>query len=97
MSRSVLHLRFTFREFASVLLRVKTGSRKDQDLDSKDLLTAKEVAKMLSISVKTVYGYASRGLIPYVRIQSNVRFLKSEILSWVAERRFRPKPLSSPK
>ena len=42
--------------------RAKTGSRKDQDLVSKDLLTAKEVAKMLSISVKTVYSYASRDL-----------------------------------
>ena len=49
-------------------------------------------AKMLSISVKTVYSYAHRGLIPHVRIQSSVRFLKSEILNWVAERRFRPKP-----
>ncbi len=29
-------------------------------------------------------------LIPCVRIQSNVRFLKSEIVSWVAESRFRP-------
>ena len=47
---------------------------------------------MLSISVKTVYSYAHRGLIPHVRIQSSVRFLKSEILNWVAERRFRPKP-----
>ena len=76
-------------------LEAKTGVRKDRDLDSRDLLTAKEVAKMLAISVKTVYSYAERGLIPHVRIQSNVRFLKAEILSWVAERRFRPKPPSS--
>ena len=73
-------------------LEAKTGAQKDRDLDSKDLLSAKEVAKMLSLSVKTVYSYAHRGLIPHVRIQSSVRFLKSEILAWVAERRFRPKP-----
>ena len=54
-------------------LEAKTGVQRDRDLDSKDLLTAKEVAKMLSISVKTVYSYAHRGLMPYVRIQSNVR------------------------
>jgi hypothetical protein len=31
--------------------------------------------------------YVQRGLIPYVRIQSNLRFLRSEALAWVAEHR----------
>ncbi|MEO5922216.1 MAG: helix-turn-helix domain-containing protein [Bryobacteraceae bacterium] len=55
-----------------------------------DLLTAKELEDLLRIDVKTIYSYAQRGLIPYVRIQSNLRFVRSEVLAWLAERQFRP-------
>lgn len=48
--------------------------------ESKELLTAKDVEELLRIDVKTIYGYVQKGLIPYVRIQSNLRFLKSK--SW---------------
>ncbi|HTR35843.1 MAG TPA: type IV secretion system DNA-binding domain-containing protein [Bryobacteraceae bacterium] len=51
----------------------------------KELLTAKEVEELVRIDVKTIYGYVQRGLIPYIRIQSNLRFLKSEVLAWVAD------------
>jgi predicted DNA-binding transcriptional regulator AlpA len=37
------------------------------------LLTAREVARILSISEKTVYGYVSRNLIPHYKIEANVR------------------------
>jgi predicted DNA-binding transcriptional regulator AlpA len=57
--------------------------------EGQELLTAKEVEELLRIDVKTIYSYVQRGLIPYVRIQSNLRFLKSEVLSWVAEQRSR--------
>ena len=55
--------------------------------ETKELLTAKEVEELLRIDVKTIYNYVQRGLIPYVRIQSNLRFVKSEVLAWVAEHR----------
>jgi excisionase family DNA binding protein len=55
--------------------------------ETKELLTAKEVEELLRIDVKTIYGYVQRGLIPYVRIQSNLRFVKSDVLAWVAEHR----------
>src|SRR5581483_3727761 len=58
--------------------------------DSRELLTAKEVEEMLRIDVKTVYSYAQRGLLPYVRIQSNLRFVRSEILKWMEERQYKP-------
>jgi excisionase family DNA binding protein len=38
------------------------------------LLTAREVARILSISEKTVYSYVSRNLIPHYKIEANVRF-----------------------
>jgi excisionase family DNA binding protein len=56
-----------------------------------ELLTARELEAMLKIDVKTIYSYVQRGLIPYVKIQSNVRFPKEEILSWVEERSHRPR------
>lgn len=60
------------------------------NVDGSELLTAKEVEGLLRIDVKTVYSYAQRGLLPYVKIQSNLRFLKSEILKWMEERQYKP-------
>lgn len=55
-----------------------------------EMWTAKELGQLLKISVKTIYRYVQQGLIPYVRIQSNVRFPKREILEWIARQSFRP-------
>ena len=52
-----------------------------------ELLTAKEVEELLRIDVKTIYSYVQRGMIPYVRIQSNLRFVKADVLEWLAEHR----------
>lgn len=58
--------------------------------DAPEMLTAKELEAMLKINVKTIYGYVQRGLIPYVRIQSNLRFPKQAILEWIEEQSYRP-------
>jgi excisionase family DNA binding protein len=58
--------------------------------DANELLTAKEVEELLRIDVKTVYSYVQRGILPYVKIQSNVRFLRSEILKWMEEKQYKP-------
>jgi len=58
--------------------------------DTGELLTAREVEELLRIDVKTIYSYVQRGLLPYVKIQSNVRFVKADILKWMAERQFKP-------
>jgi hypothetical protein len=50
--------------------------------DPNELMTAKEV--------ETIYSYVKRGLLPYVKIQSNVRFLRSAILNWMEERQYKP-------
>lgn len=55
-----------------------------------DVLTARELEAFLRIDVKTIYSYVQRGLIPYVRIQSNVRFLRSQILDWINDHNYRP-------
>jgi len=54
------------------------------------LLTARDLEQLLQIDIKTVYRYVQRGLIPYVRIQSNVRFRREEILEWIEAQSFSP-------
>jgi excisionase family DNA binding protein len=58
------------------------------------MLTAKDLEDLLKIDVKTIYGYVQQGLIPYVRIQSNVRFRRTEILDWIEEKSYRPRSMS---
>ena len=50
-----------------------------------------EAARQLGIDVKTIYMYVQKGLIPYVRIQSNVRFIREEILDWIEKQSYRPR------
>jgi excisionase family DNA binding protein len=46
-------------------------------------LTARDVAKMLAISEKTVYSYVSRNMIPHYKIEANVRFRPLELAEWL--------------
>ncbi len=59
-----------------------------------ELLTAKELEALLKIDVKTIYRYVQRGLIPYVRIQSNVRFVRKQIVEWIEKQSHRPNLVS---
>ena len=60
--------------------------------DRPQMFTAKELEALLKIDVKTIYSYVQRGLIPYVRIQSSIRFRKDEILDWIEAQTYRPRP-----
>jgi len=50
------------------------------------LLTAKEVAGMLSISPKTIYSYVERDMIPYYKIEANIRFRPRDVAKWLRDR-----------
>jgi predicted DNA-binding transcriptional regulator AlpA len=56
-----------------------------------ELLTAKELESLLKIDQKTIYRYVACGLIPYVRIQSNIRFIKRQIVAWIDGQNHCPK------
>jgi predicted DNA-binding transcriptional regulator AlpA len=56
------------------------------------ILNVKELEAFLKIDQKTIYRYVSLGLIPYVRIQSNIRFVKQQIVGWIEEQNYRPNP-----
>lgn len=47
------------------------------------LLTAKELAKLLAVSPKTLYSYVSRNLIPHYKIEANVRFRGKDVAEWL--------------
>jgi predicted site-specific integrase-resolvase len=59
------------------------------------MFTAKDLEELLKIDVKTLYGYVSRGPIPYVEIESNVRSPKQRSFDCVEQRTHLPK--SGPK
>jgi len=56
-----------------------------------EMFTAQELQQLLKISVKTIYSYVKRGLIPYVKIQSNVRFPKRRIPEWIEQQSYDPR------
>lgn len=58
------------------------------------MLNVQELEAFLKIDQKTIYRYVSLGLIPYVRIQSNIRFVRQQILLWIEEQNYRPKSLT---
>jgi excisionase family DNA binding protein len=58
-----------------------------------EILTAKELEAFLRIDVKTIYSYVQRGIIPHMRIESNVRFSKHQVLEWLRQRTCEPRPV----
>jgi excisionase family DNA binding protein len=79
--------------FASVSVLESRGTPPDPTPHAaEELLTAKEVEELLRIDVKTIYSYVQRGMMPYIRIQSNLRFVKADVLAWLAEHRSGRKP-----
>jgi excisionase family DNA binding protein len=42
-----------------------------------------ELAALLAISPKTIYGYVARKIIPHYKIASSVRFRARDIAEWL--------------
>lgn len=78
---------------STITIKKKWGHPSSEDVP--ELMTATELGALLKINVKTIYNYVRRGLIPYVKIQSNVRFPKQAILHWVEEQSYRPDTVHS--
>jgi excisionase family DNA binding protein len=58
----------------------------DQLSHCERLLTAKELAGMLAISPKTIYSYVERNMIPYYKIEANIRFRARDVAKWLRDR-----------
>jgi excisionase family DNA binding protein len=57
------------------------------------LLTTKQLAEALAISEKTVYAYVAKGIIPFIKIESNVRFRPHAIREWLRRKEYLPSEL----
>lgn len=55
------------------------------------MMTAKEVGLLCGLSDKTVYRLAKEGRVPYVRIQSSLRFRRTDVDRWIDAKSFQPK------
>ena len=54
-------------------------------MTSTDLLTAKDVARKLSVTTQTVYGYVTEGVLPVVRLVSGrLRFRGEDVEAFIS-------------
>jgi len=51
------------------------------------LLSPKELAQILRISVPTAYQWARRGILPYYKLEGVVRFSRDDVLDFLQNRR----------
>ena len=58
--------------------------------DPQGLLTAKQVAALLSLSAQTVYRHARQGRLPYLRLHGSLRFRPSDLENWLRAKSFNP-------
>jgi len=57
-----------------------------------ELLTIREVAVILKISVSSVYRYVETGRFPHIKIGTNIRFTQDHIAEFLAENPAKAKP-----
>jgi nitrogen PTS system EIIA component len=50
-------------------------------------LTVKDVAKLLSVSEKTIYRWVTQGSLPAYRVNDQYRFNRAELLEWATSRK----------
>lgn len=55
--------------------------------ESQQILTVKEAAEILHLSVPTIYGYVSRNEIPFSKKGKRLYFSKSELIEWIKQGR----------
>lgn len=66
-------------EIKAVIPELKTPAH----LNDEPLLTRKEIASFLKISLVTLHDWTKNRGLPYHRKRGGVRFLKSEVLEWL--------------
>jgi excisionase family DNA binding protein len=67
----------------SISSRIEPSDVFERLAQSRSFLTAKEVAQLLAISPKTIYGYVARNMIPHYKIEASVRFRPKDLADWI--------------
>jgi excisionase family DNA binding protein len=57
---------------------------------TKEFLTVKDVAELLSFSEKKIYGLVEEKKIPFIRIDGSIRFRYEDLDKWLEEKRVAP-------
>jgi excisionase family DNA binding protein len=52
-----------------------------------DLLTVRELARKMCLTEMTIYRYIAKRTIPYYKFDKAVRFIPSEVETWMKERK----------
>jgi excisionase family DNA binding protein len=60
------------------------------DCVSEEILTFREVAKLLKVADKTVYTMAQKGTMPAFKVGGLWRFRRQDLDAWISERLGRP-------
>ncbi len=58
-----------------------------EKLELQDLLTAKEVAKLLAVTEVCVYQWAKRGIIPHYKVRKCVRFSRDDLMTFLESKK----------
>lgn len=69
-------------EIKAVIPELKTNSAVDEE----PLLTRKEIATYLKVSLVTLHDWTKKRGLPNHRKRGGVRFLKSEVLEWLKKK-----------
>ena len=49
----------------------------------KKLIDSKELAEVMQVSIRTIYGWASKGIIPSIKIGRLLRFKVENVEAWI--------------
>jgi excisionase family DNA binding protein len=60
------------------------------------MMTARQVAELLGVHENWVYDQAAAGVLPSYKIGGTRRFIREEVLAWIAEHR-QPAPVRAPR
>lgn len=72
------------REIKSLLLgRELSIASRNENIGKEELISAKEVARLLQCSLQAVYTKCANGELPHMKFGKSYKFKKSEILDWV--------------
>jgi len=69
-----------FKELQKGWIKEVLTEVQPQERNEEELITRKETAKVLGISLVTLNVYTKRGLIPGYRIGSSIRYKKKEVI-----------------
>lgn len=85
LPKAVTELQQTVNEIKQLILQRNA----ELPVEPEQLLTIKQAAEFLNLSVPTIYSYVQRAEIPVSKRHKRLYFSKQELLEWVKEGRKR--------